>query len=170
MNIRVKFALSEEDFVAARLLSYRPSRLIKYLLYVMLGLYLVLLLSFAYEMLLGRSKANDFALLLGGGLYFLAVYFLLLPWMARLAYKKDKFAERILEYSFSEGSLRDHSMADPVDIPWTKLSKWKYDKRIVLFYDQLGVVRMIPWSAFSKDKERAELLSYLEKKCLGLRD
>ncbi len=162
--IRYQFTIDPEDHVGARRLSLRPTRKVR----LVLGVVGMLVLGLLAADFVRGAKAGHarplLPMLLGGGVFLLAWYYVLLPRQIRRIYRTDDTAppEPVLgEISVAGVAVSTAGMKGA--LTWDRVERWKHDARLIVLFADDGAHTIIPRRGFAADAEHAAALALLRE-------
>ena len=144
MDLRVRGAISRDDFLRMQRLFMRPRRWA-----IVLGLVVAALWSVALYSSLSRAleRGKGYGAVVGllvAALYFAAYFLLFLPWWWRRAYAQQKTLHAPFEYRFSGTHFRMESSFGNAELPWDIFRNWRSGKHLILIYQTDKLVHLIP--------------------------
>ena len=159
--ITLQCKLTPEDYIQAlRLHMQQPW--IKYLAFVVLGLYLAM---FIHLIAIGSSLtliAERLIALLTFVLAFGIIYFVIQPWNARRIFSQQKTLQVEYEAVISPDTLTTTTQNGHYEMPLADFHKYKVGKNLVLVYQSQVLFHMFPRRFFASDEDFNTFLSYLE--------
>lgn len=163
--IRYEFTIDPEDHVAARRLSLRPRRAVRWALWIGGG---IALTALAADFLGGAQSGRArplLPMLFGAGLFFLAWYYVLLPRQVRRIYRTDP-AETPAPVAgeISAAGVAVSTAGMKGTLAWDDVVKWKHDARVIVLFTAEGGHTAIPWRGFATDIDRAAALDLIQSR------
>jgi|SRR5690242_4426380 len=147
MNRSVSLTLTAEDYVAAHQLHQRDCFRRRGTRLTLLGYVIVLTIVFLTMAYLGHWMFGAILVSLAAAAsvaYGFAAYFLLVPFLARRAYRKHKALHHPYTYSWAEAGLTIANVGGQWCLPWSDYLKWREDARVFMFYQAPSLFNMLP--------------------------
>ena len=156
------FEIDSEDHVAARRLSLRPRRVMRRILWA-IGLPILALLAWEFYRGVTSGRSHPFLpALLGGGIFLLVWYYVLLPRQIRRTYQPSHDTPLApISGELSENGVRVTNAALTGAIAWPDVTHWKHDSRLILLFAESGDYTMIPLRGFATPAARDAALALL---------
>jgi hypothetical protein len=162
--LRYQFTIDPEDHVGARRLSLRPTRNVRWAL-AAVGLLLLVLLAADFVRGAKTGQARPLLpMLLGGGVFLLAWYYVLLPRQVRRIYRTDDATPpEPVSGELSAAGVAVASAGLKGALTWDRVERWKHDARLLVLFADDGTHTAIPLRGFATAEDRAAALVLLRQ-------
>lgn len=162
--MKLNFQLSFADLMAAQRLHVRPRRLFRILFYVTLALY-GLALVLAAKVWWQEGQAPVFGhLIFYLGFYLSLLYFVVLPWRTKRAFRQQVALQHPLSLEFTDERLIIDAHNGTLRMKWEDFFRWKYNEKLILLYHSARMYNAIPSRAFATPADYSAAVAFLEGK------
>lgn len=162
--MKLSFTLTPEDYIRARRLAMRPRRELRVVGYGVSLLFVGFIAWQAYETFVVGGPQSSFWINVGLTAYFLAIYFIFIPWRTRRIFRQQKTLQRSVEVEITDSHFSGSSSNGTFRIAWEDFYKWKKNEHLILVYESSALMRMIPLRAVPSQADVETLVSTLKKR------
>ena len=146
----VEGIISEQDFLAAQRLNFRPRPI-----FAVLGILLLMLMAYVVVELVPDSSCYVMIWLA----FCLGLFFLYLPWKAKRTYRQLKaLAEPVTLEARDDGLFYQRERSQGL-VPWSHICKWRHNKTLLLLYPASNMYMMVPSHFFPSPEAFDEFIA-----------
>jgi hypothetical protein len=160
--MKISVQLTAEDYIRARRLGMRPRPVLRYVGCGVAVLFLAFIVWQGYDAFVGSRSGSDFWMLAGLAAYFLALFYLIIPWRTRRHFNQQKTLHGVAELEFTDTHFIGSSMHGSFKMAWSDFHKWKKNDHLILVYQSAVLMHMIPLRFFQSPEDISRLVAILE--------